>query len=170
LDKLDLAATDATAFAANMKKAGAGLYDGVRVTVALDKAATRANLRKLVDRIAAQIQVRDTFILFAAAHGYSLNGRFYLLPQDYQGGENPEALATRAIGQDQLQDWLANRLKAKRALVLLDTCESGALVGGHLRSRINAPASDAGVGRLHEATGRPVLTAAAEKQYAHAPG
>src|SRR5262249_23712903 len=103
--------------------------------------------------------------LFAAAHGTSKNGRFYLIPQDYQGG--PGALEQRAIGQDQLQDWLANRIKAKRALILLDTCESGALVAGYLRSRTEEAASEARVGRLHEATGRPVLTAAATGQFAH---
>jgi hypothetical protein len=47
-------------------------------------------------------------------------------------------------------------------LILLDTCESGALTQGYTRSRIDAPASEAAIGRLHEATGRPVLTAAAE--------
>lgn len=39
--------------------------------------------------------------------------------------------------------------------------ESGALVGGYTRSRTDVPASEAAIGRLHEATGRPVLTAAA---------
>jgi hypothetical protein len=167
-ESLDLAVADAEAFAADMKKAAAGLYDGAPVvTLALDKEATRANLEKIVDKVAAEIHPRDTFILFAAAHGYSVNGRFYLIPQDYQGGINPEALATRAIGQDQLQEWLANRIKAKHALILLDTCESGALIAGFARSRTDGPISEAGVGRLHEATGRPVLTAAALGQSAH---
>jgi hypothetical protein len=44
---------------------------------------------------------------------------------------------------------------------VLDTCESGALVAGHTQSRTGMPASEAAIGRLHEATGRPVLTAAA---------
>src|SRR5262249_57890912 len=89
------------------------------------------------------------------------NGRFYLIPQDYDGGTNAASLQERAIGQDRLQDWVANRIKAKKAILLLDTCESGALVGGYTRSRTDVPASDAAIGRLHEATGRPVLTAAA---------
>ena len=67
---------------------------------------------------------RDTFILFAAAHGKSEAGRYYLIPQDYDGGPDPEALAKRAIDQSMLQDWLANRIKARKALILLDTCES----------------------------------------------
>ncbi|KAB2919053.1 MAG: hypothetical protein F9K29_07485 [Hyphomicrobiaceae bacterium] len=64
-----------------------------------------------------------TFVLFAAAHGKSEAGRFYLIPQDYDGGPAPEALAKRAIDQAMLQDWLANRIKARKAVILLDTCE-----------------------------------------------
>jgi hypothetical protein len=158
---LKLAVTDAQAFAAVMKSAGSDHYSDVRVTLALDTDATLAKLDDTVGRIAAEMHPRDTFVLFAAAHGYSTSGHFYLIPQDYQGGPNPVALAHGAIGQDRLQDWIANRITAKKALILLDTCESGALVAGHLRSRTDAPAAEASVGRLHEATGRPVLTAAA---------
>jgi uncharacterized caspase-like protein len=105
-------------------------------------------------------------VFFAAGHGYSHYGPFYLIPQDYDGGRNPEALKSLAIGQDKLQDWIANRIKAKKALILQDTCESGALTSGYSRSRIDDPASDASIGRLHEATGRPVLTAAAQGESA----
>ena len=162
---LGLAGKDAEAFGAAMKKAAADLYGEVRVTLALDKDATRDNLEKLIANLAHEVDPRDSFILFAAAPGTSENGRFYLIPQDYQSG--PGHLARHAVGQDRLQDWLANRIKAKRALILLDTCESGALVAGHARSRTDVPASEAAVGRLHEATGRPVLTAAAAGQFAH---
>ena len=152
------------AFADSMKKATAGLYGEVRVTLALDRDATRDNLHRLVDKVAMEVHPRDTFILFAAAHGAAENAWFYLIPQDYQSG--PGHLARYAIGQDDLQDWLANRIKARKAIVLLDTCESGALIAGHRRSRIDSVASEAGVGRLHEATGRPVLTATASGQAA----
>jgi WD40 repeat protein len=158
---LSLAVADAKALAAEMQKAGAGMYSEVRVTEALDADATAAGLEQAIARVATGIAARDTFILFAAAHGISAGGRFYLIPQDYQGGDNPDSLARLAIGQDRLQDWVANRIKAKKVLILLDTCESGALVSGYTKSRTDSPASEAAVGRLHEATGRPVLTAAA---------
>jgi WD40 repeat protein len=160
---LALAVADATAFAQEMKKAGRGVYRKVLVRTALDEQAARDGLDRIVEEIGAEIQPRDTFVLFAAAHGYSTveDGRFYLIPQDYQGGADPAALASRAVGQERLQDWIANRIKAKKALVLLDTCRSGALIAGYERSRIDERPSEAGIGRLHEATGRPVLTAAA---------
>ncbi len=157
---LGLAVGDATALAAEIKKAGEGLYGQVRVRTVLDGEATAANLDAIVTQMGAEIQPRDTFVLFAAAHGYSNKGRYYLIPQDYQGGPDPNALAARAIDQNKLQDWIANRIRAKKALILLDTCESGALTSSHTRSRFEGPASDAAIGRLHEATGRPVLTAA----------
>jgi uncharacterized caspase-like protein len=142
-----------------MKKAATGLYDDVQVTYALNDQATKAGLEAIVASLATEIQPRDTFILFAASHGFSENGRFYLIPQDYVGA--PAGLATRAIGQDEIQEWVANRIRARKVLILLDTCESGALISGYLQSRIDTSASPAGIGRLHEATGRPVLTATA---------
>ncbi len=160
--KLELAVADAKAIAAELQKAGTGIYSDVRVQTALDAEATAAGLDRIVQEFAAGIAPRDTFVLFAAAHGYSdARGRFYLIPQDYPGGLAPETLGARAIGQERLQDWIANRIKAKKALILLDTCESGALVNGYAQSRVTAQVSEAALGRLHEATGRPVLTAAA---------
>ncbi len=164
---LNLAVKDAQAIAAELQRAATSdIYAGrPNIVVLTDGEATRSGIATAIDRMAGDIHPRDTFIFFAAGHGYSDLGRFFLLPQDYNGGAHPRMLERNGIGQDQLQDWLANRIKAKRALILLDTCESGALVAGHLVARISsAAASEAGIGRLHEATGRPVLTAAAKGQ------
>ena len=119
---LGLAVGDARLSPPRCKRPARALRRGARQN-ALDRDATPANLDRIVREMAAAISPRDTFVLYAAAHGYSLNGRYYLIPQDYQGGNNPEALKARAIGQDRLQDWIANRIKAKKAVILLDTCE-----------------------------------------------
>ena len=133
----------------------------MRVRTALDAEATPAGLDRIFREMSSGIGPRDTFVFYAAAHGYSSGGHYYLIPQDYQGGPDPAALVSRAIGQERLQDWIANRIEAKKAIILLDTCKSGALTNGYAHSRVDAPASEAALGRLHEATGRPVLTAAA---------
>lgn len=165
-EPLDLAVKDAKAITESLKKAVGDRYETVNVKLALDEEATRDNLDAIVAGMAVDVHRRDTFVLFAAGHGYSSDGKFYLIPQDYSGGPEKAALEARAIGQERLQDWLANRIKAKRAVILLDTCESGALIAGHLRARAETAASEAGVGRLHEATGRSVLAAAALGQFA----
>ena len=158
---LTLAAGDAASFAAEMKKASLGFTVRCRSRPCSTTEATLDGIERIVERISAAVSPRDTFVLYAAAHGYSVGGRFYLIPQDYDGGTDPQALATKAIGQERLQDWIANKIRAKKALILLDTCESGALTNGYAHSRTDGPASEAALGRLHEATGRPVLTAAA---------
>ena len=93
--KLELAVADAKAVAAELQKAGAGFYSDVRVRTALDEEATAAGLDRIVAEFAAGIAPRDTFVLFAAAHGYSdTRGRFYLIPQDYPAGSPPKRLAS----------------------------------------------------------------------------
>ena len=76
------------------------------------------------------------------------------------------AIFSGAISQELLQEWLVNKVKARNAVILLDTCQSGALVDGYTRSRLGVNVSEAAVGRLHEATGRPILTAVAGDQSA----
>ena len=80
---------DAKAFGAEMEKAGAGQYAQVRVTLALDADATAGKLEETVRKLAGEISPRDTFVLYAAAHGYSVGGNYYMIPQDYQGGAEP---------------------------------------------------------------------------------
>jgi uncharacterized caspase-like protein len=103
----------------------------VRVKTVLDSEATIAGLDAAVNEMAAEINPRDTIMFFVAGHGYLHQGRFYLIPQDYQGGTNPEAVTKLAVDQARLQDWIANRIKGKKALILLDTCESGAVTSGY---------------------------------------
>jgi WD40 repeat protein len=164
---------DAKAFADEMRTAAADQYEKVSITLALDEHATRSKLEEAIDKIASDISPRDTFVLYAATHGYSvpsgdpLQGTYFMIPQDYQGGGDPEALKSRAIGQERIQEWLGSRIKAKRAVILLDTCESGALTSGYIKSRTDGPVSEASVGRLHEATGRPVITAASPGKSAY---
>ncbi|MFM9847685.1 MAG: hypothetical protein ACKVP3_11055 [Hyphomicrobiaceae bacterium] len=162
---LNLAVADARAVGDAFKRAATNVYAAVQVHTVTDKQATLMGIEAAIRRLAQEVHPRDTVVIFAAAHGTSENGRFYLVPQDYPGGEG--ALGRTAIGQDRIQHWLANIIKARKVVLFLDTCESGALIAGHTRGRDGNNASEASVGRLHEATGRPVLTAAAAGQYAH---
>src|SRR5262249_18304838 len=83
---------DTEAFSAEMEKAGAGLYAEFRVTKALNADATVAKLEEIFKKLASEISPRDTFVFYAAAHGYSLGGNYYIIPQDYQGGVDPQAI------------------------------------------------------------------------------
>jgi uncharacterized caspase-like protein len=162
--RLSHAVADAKAFGAAMIAAGEGLYGQVDVTTVLDAEVTADNLERIIAEVGTRMHPRDVFVFLAAAHGKTENGRFHLIPQDYRS-DRPGTLTDKAIGQDKLQDWFANKIKARRGLILLDTCESGALVGSR-KSGVDLGNSDVALGRLNEATGRPVLTAAAADQAA----
>ena len=165
--RLKRAVADAERMAQDLRAGAAGKYAGEPGLVLLrNSEATRAGISLAIDEMAASIAPRETFILFVAAHGFSNRSGFYLIPHDIKHGWHGGYLDVEAIGQPLLQDWLANRIKACKVLVLLDTCESGALVGGSLLQRIAGASSGTSIGRLHEATGRPVLTAAAGGQVA----
>jgi hypothetical protein len=161
---LSFAVADAKAFGAAVKAAGQGLYADVDVAYVLDGDATAKGLEKVLTEVGARMQPRDTFIFLAAAHGKSENGRFHLIPQDYRSVSG-RFVTKGTIGQEQLQDWFANRVRARHGLILLDTCESGALVESRA-SGVDLGNSEAAMGRLNEAIGRPVLTAAAADQAA----
>jgi hypothetical protein len=154
---LSLAVSDAKSIGEAFGKAASRYYSAVEIKYALDADASRRGLDAIVEELSGRIEPSDSFVLYVAAHGRSELGHFYILPQDFRSGSN--ALTATGIGEAELQDWITNRIKAKKIVVLLDTCESGALVAGNRLE--GATASEGTVGRLHEATGRPILTAAA---------
>jgi hypothetical protein len=86
------------------------------VKTVLDREVTVAGLDAAVNEMGADIHPRDTFVLFAAGHGYSHQERFSL-----PGRDEPRRIDKFAIDQARLQEWSANRIKAKKALILLDT-------------------------------------------------
>ena len=67
---LNLAVRDASSFAAAMKKAGLGQYAEVKVTEVLDDDARAAGIEWFIDRMAAAVHPRDTFVLFEQRTAY----------------------------------------------------------------------------------------------------
>ena len=167
LPNLRCAVPDAKAIGRALKEAGKGRYASVSLTAVLDPGtvpsedtdrlfeATSKGLEKALKVVAQEAEVQDTFVFFAAGHGAAVQGRFHLLAKDYHHeGDTDASIRRYGISQEKLQAWIAN-IKAGRRLILLDTCESGAAVTGASRND-----ADAALGKLHEATGRPVISAA----------
>ena len=173
LPNLHYAVPDAFSIGKALKEAGKDLYSDITVTGVVDPTimppkdmdrvfeATSDGLEKAFKAVAQEAEVQDTFVFFAAGHGTAVQGRFHLLAQDYYSeGDTDASIKSHGIGQEKLQAWIAN-IKAKRGLILLDSCESGTAVIGASRND-----ADAALGKLHEATGRPVITAANVSQAA----
>ena len=155
---LKYAAADARAFAEAIGAAGKGLFSAVTVTTLLDTQVTEAQLDTAFTTIGDAVKPQDVFIFFLAGHGKTLDGKYYFIPQDFRfSGDDP--IRTGGIDQDRWQEWSA-RVKARKAVMIYDTCESGSLTG--TRSVDTAIAQSAAVQRLTRATGRTILSASTD--------
>lgn len=161
--KLTYAVPDAKALAAALKQAGQGYYEDVIITHVLDRDATASGLDRVFADLAAKVRPRDVFMFFAAGHGKTLDGRYYFVPYDLRY-QTDQSLERDAIGQDKLQAWFS-RVRAKKAILMFDTCEAGTLTErAQTRGGLEQKAA---VGRLIRATGRATLTASTATQAAY---
>jgi WD40 repeat protein len=153
--QLKFAVPDAVALSDAFRKAAAGLYEDVSVTLLRDAEVTRTGLTGAFAKLAQQISPTDVFVLYAAAHGKTLDGRYYLIPQD-SNLVTPSAIVEQGITQDQWQAWLAT-IPARKSVIMFDTCESSQFASDEPQVEI---ARDAAADRLVQATGRTIMTAA----------
>jgi Caspase domain len=123
----------------------------------LDANATAKGIDDAVNAVSNDANPNDVFVLFIAGHGRSIAGTYYFLPQDltFEGGRTVEKYA---VGQDQLQAWLA-KIPAQKSILILDTCESATAARNLDTERETA------VERLRRATGRSVITAASNAAF-----
>ena len=166
--RLNFAVPDAEALAAGLRKAAAGLFSSVDVTLVRDADATPGNLDKTFAVLSKKIQPADTVVFFVAGHGKTVNGRYYFIPHAFRiDGDRSKkdvveaAVVKQGVAQEQWQTWFAN-IPARRSILLFDTCESGSLVGEDQVTRTleRGAAND----RLAQATGRTIMTASASNQ------
>jgi WD40 repeat protein len=156
--QLKYAAADAQAFADAMKKAGAGLFASVDVVTLLDGDVTDASLDAAFAAMGETVKPQDVFVFFLAGHGKTIEGKYYFIPQDFRF-EGDDPIRAGGIGQDRWQEWAA-RVRAKKSVMIYDTCESGSLTGS--RSVDAAMAQTAAVERLTRAMGRTILSASTD--------
>jgi hypothetical protein len=120
-DELDLrfAGKDARDIAAAFKT-GNRRFAKVETTVLTDRAVTREAIRKAATKLAAA-GVDDVVVLFLAGHGFLDEGdRYFFGTTDI----DPLQPAARGFAYAELEELLATT-KARRRLVLLDTCHAG---------------------------------------------
>ncbi len=151
---LNFGVADARTFTRTMQTAGQRLFSAMNVTLLTDQQATRAGILDAFDRLAGRIRPNDTFLFYVASHGVRSqdDGRFLLIPSDVADVSSWQALGRAAIDETTLIGALS-RIRARNALLFLDTCYSGAVTADAL----------ANVG--HE-TGRYLLAASSSIQEA----
>ena len=152
------ASADAGALVARLQAQGQGLFSSVTPYALSDGNVTRVSLEKTIAEAASHIQPSDVFVLYLAGHGTALDGRYYFIPWEVRY-TSEAALQQQSLDEEFLRKLLA-QIPAKKTLLILDTCNSGAISNGRGLGEKTA------VARLAKITGRAILAASAGDQMA----
>ena len=156
--RLTYAVPDATQISAALQKAGAGHYESIEIVTLTDTQVTVDGLSRAFEALSKTVRPKDVLVFFAAGHGKTVDGRYYYLPRDFRY-QTEASIAENGIGQDKWQAWFA-KIPARKSILIYDTCESGTLTGQQQFAMRSGLEQQAALGRLIQATGRTVLTAA----------
>jgi WD40 repeat protein len=128
---------------------------------------SKENLRAALENLGAVSSPDDVVVLAVSSHGLTdgKENKFYILPADIPGQEKkvtPE-LMVHSISADELGEWLT-KVDAAEMVLILDTCQSGAALGGETFKP--GPMGDKGLGQMAYDKAMRVLSATNENNAA----
>jgi WD40 repeat protein len=166
---LNYCVSDAQAVVDCLSKRGQGIFRGILVQTAFDEQAARSGIEAALKRVEQDARPEDVFVLYYAGHGVMSEGTkqkpadFYLVPTDVtQMYGNDALLAEKGISAAQLKE-ISQRIEARKQLVILDACQSGAVVDAFA---MRGAAEEKAIAQLARSAGLTVLAAALSKQLA----
>jgi hypothetical protein len=171
---LDLKYTskDAQDFAALLQDPKVGRFKPANVRTLTEKVTTR-RLKEELNWLARMAQEDDLVVIFLASHGtgrsmdtadvnYVVTTDTELQPQD--------SLFATAMPMVDLSDIVRTRIKARRTVILLDTCHSGAATVAAKERALglsDAAPSKGAIARMNQGVGRAILTSSSEDQVSY---
>jgi WD40 repeat protein len=165
---LQFAVSDATAVAQMLQRRAAPLFGQVNVELRVtpEKTTRDALLSALAGYRA--MPPDDVFLLYVASHGTvdesdPVSRDYYLIPSNI-GLTSYEAVRREAISQKELQQLVAN-IPATKKVLLLDTCQAGALADAFAHAPRGMEEQRA-INILSRAVGATVLSASTNQEQA----
>jgi len=158
--RLKYSVPDAKSVAEAFRTSSASVFERIVIEQIFDEEVTLTGIDAAFARLQTRVQTHDVFVLYIAGHGVARDGRYHLLPYDFRY-RSDESITRDGITQEHLQKWLAG-VQARKSLVLLDTCNSGAFTNVQAQQR--GIGEKTAVDRLTRATGRAVIVAAKDNQ------
>jgi len=153
----------------------------------LDELGSRDNIVAALNRLATgsapplssppalrtlqQVQPEDAVIIYFAGHGFTRNGRYYVLPRDVGSaksaatsvGQWRDSLAVRGISDQALRSHIAG-MDSPRILLIIDACQSGQVL--ETEEHRFGPLNSDGISQLAYDKGMYVLAATQPDQSA----
>lgn len=163
---LNYGRADATAFVDSVTAGSDSIFSRVVVDTLFDDAATGAALRAGLQRAATDARPEDVFVFYYAGHGTVEQGRdssrFFLVPADVTQMSDDTQLDSLGLSNGELLDLLA-QVPARKKLMVIDACQSGALLQSFAR---RGAAEERAIAQLARSSGIYVISATDGDQFA----
>ena len=160
---------DAKAFVESVEEYGADIFGSITTETLFDEQATKSNMEHVFEAFVSQARPQDAFIFYYAGHGVMSEGSqkqnsdFFLIPHDItQLYGSDDQLQNRGLSAAQMKTF-CSRIPARKQLVLLDACQSGAAVETFA---YRGAAEEKAIAQLARSVGMVVLAATGSEQFA----
>ncbi len=171
--KLNYTTKDARDFAAALVDPKAGRFPAANVHVLGDAEVSTRKFREELNWLARSAQEDDLAVIFVATHGTSRKEDTadvnYLVTSDTDLS-SPDTLFGSSLAMVDLSDIVRTRVKARRTVILLDTCHSaGAMAAKTERATglVDYPPSGGVIDRIRQGVGRAILTSSQQDQFSY---
>jgi uncharacterized caspase-like protein len=142
------------------------LFETVNITMLTTvQQTTRESLMQALGEMRQKVNPEDLFVFFVASHGTVDEGEYFLITSNV-GSASTARLKADALNQNDLKALLAN-IPATKKLVIIDTCNAGALGDSVQVAMLTRGMSEVTAMKiLGRAVGSTVLSAATSAQEA----
>jgi WD40 repeat protein/uncharacterized caspase-like protein len=170
---LKFAVADAQDFASEFKRqqTALGNYERVETITLSDEQATKDQVLKVLQGLAAKSEPEDAVVIYFAGHGTAQRNQFFLIPHDlgYAGDraqldeKSLQEILAHSISDGELELALES-VDAGQLLLVIDACNSGQALEAEEKRR--GPMNSRGLAQLAYEKGMYILTAAQSYQAA----
>ena len=128
LADLKFADADAVSLHKFLQRPGGGRFSPDNMRLLLNEQATAANVRQAMTSFIGQAGADDLLLIFVAGHGAPdpfAPQNLYFIAHD----SNVDDMAGTALAMKEFQKYLEQNVRARRLVLLVDTCHSAGLTG-----------------------------------------
>ena len=164
---------DARDFAAALADPKVGRFPAANVHVLGETEVPTSRFKEELNWLARSAQEDDLVVIFVATHGTSRTDDTaevnYIVTSDTDLSSQDKLFGS-ALGMVELSDIVRSRIKARRTVILLDTCHSGGALSTSKERAAgladSAPSTQA-LDRIRQGVGRAILTSSQEEQFSY---
>jgi caspase domain-containing protein len=170
LPHLNFTSKDARDFSAYLLDPKLGRFKAENVHSFTEGEVTTKQLKMELNWLARNAQPADMVVIFLSSHGTPRSRDTaevnYIATSDTET-EPEDNLFGSSIPLTDISDIVRSRIKAKRTVILLDTCHSGAAIKGATGAMKDTSPSEEAMDRIRQGVGRAILTSSSPEEQSY---